>query len=616
MASLSFLSTTQTAPLHHPRKPHQPSPTCIARTRRFHTSCNSTSSNNTTPNTTNTTDTSTKRGVPGSGSGSGSPLRLDRRNVLLGLGGLYGATSLPGREKIALGAPISPPDLSKCHLADGGTGVGNVQCCPPYSSDTVPIDYQFPASSKPLRIRRPAHLLEKEEIEKYKEAIAKMRELTTTDPSDPRGWMQQANVHCQYCNGAYDQVGYDNVRLQVHFSWLFLPWHRWYLHFYERILGNLIGDDSFALPYWNWDTPLGMYAPSIFVDTTSSLYDENRNLSHYPPAVLDYKYAYGDAVPSTEEAVQEVVNQNLLELSKTYKESLTLPELFMGDPIRAGEATETDTEASSGRLEIIHNGVHQWTGPDTVPYMDMGNFYSAGRDPIFYCHHSNVDRMWQIYRSMRGNKTEFKDDDWLNSSFLFVDENKQLVKVKVQDCFNPLKLKYSYEEVELPWAEVGIRKKLTKVTAKAKTLSLIKVSEFGSDPKTLDKATIRVLVTRPKKSRSKTEKEGAVEVLIIKGIQAPIFEPSRFDVYITTPYEGDLVAPSLGEFAGSFTKLPHHGSGKDTGATKTKKSKLKLGINNLLEDIDAEGAEKLVVSLVPRLGQVTVGGVSIDLLNT
>ncbi|MBO8589752.1 hypothetical protein INN88_14220, partial [Staphylococcus aureus] len=43
---------------------------------------------------------------------------------------------------------------------------------------------------------------------------------------------------------------------------------------------------------------------------------------------------------------------------------------------------------------------------------------------------------------------------------------------------------------------------------------------------------------------------------------------------------------------------------------------LKLGINNLLEDIDAEGAEKLVVSLVPRLGQVTVGGVSIDLLNT
>lgn len=186
----------------------------------------------------------------------------------------------------------------------------------------------------------------------------------------------------------------------------------------------------------------------------------------------------------------------------------------------------------------------------------------------------------------------------------------------MKDCFNPIKLKYSYEEVELPWTELGIRKKLVKVKATAKTLSLIKVSEFGSDPKTLDKATIRVLVARPKKSRSKTEKEDAVEVLIISGIQAPIFEPSRFDVYITTPYQGDLVAPSLGEFAGSFVKLPHHGSGKDTSATKTKKSKLKLGINNLLEDIDAEAAENLVVSLVPRLGPVIVGGVSIDLLNT
>ncbi|WP_423787665.1 tyrosinase family protein [Klebsiella pneumoniae] len=24
----------------------------------------------------------------------------------------------------------------------------------------------------------------------------------------------------------------------------------------------------------------------------------------------------------------------------------------------------------------------------------MGHFYSAGLDPVFFCHHSNVDRMW------------------------------------------------------------------------------------------------------------------------------------------------------------------------------------------------------------------------------
>ncbi|XXG59817.1 hypothetical protein AAC387_Pa04g1835 [Persea americana] len=207
MASLSFLATTTTTsfPLHHPPKSSSTAPR-----RRFYTCCKTReSSSKNTANTTDTTDNS-KREKPE----SGSVLRLDRRNVLLGLGGLYGASTLTGRGNMAVGAPISPPDLSKCHLADGGDGVGKVQCCPPYGSDTPIVDYQFPSSLKPLRVRRPAHLLEKEEIEKYKEAITKMRELTKTDPNDPRGWMQQANVHCQFCNGAFDQVGFDSALLQ------------------------------------------------------------------------------------------------------------------------------------------------------------------------------------------------------------------------------------------------------------------------------------------------------------------------------------------------------------------------------------------------------------------
>ncbi|XXG59818.1 hypothetical protein AAC387_Pa04g1836 [Persea americana] len=309
-----------------------------------------------------------------------------------------------------------------------------------------------------------------------------------------------------------------------------------------------------------------------------------------------------------------MVNKNLLQIRTSYKEGLTLPELFVGDPVRAGE-TMDDSTNSSGSLETIHNGVHQWTGPDTEPYMDTGNFYSAARDPIFFCHHSNVDRMWHIYRAMRGHKTEFEDTDWLDASFLSMDENKQLVKVNVRDSLNSLKLKYTYEEVALPWAETGLRTKITKVTTKDKTDdTTVAVSEFGSSPITLDK-TIRVLVTRPKTSRSKTDKEEAVETLVISGIQAPIFKPSRFDVYVTTPSGDGVVSSDLGELAGSFTKLPHHGDSKDSTTTQTKKTKLKLGINNLLEDIDAEAAEKLVVSLVPRLGKITVGGVSVQLLN-
>lgn len=80
---------------------------------------------------------------------------------------------------------------------------------------------------------------------------------------------------------------------------------------------------------------------------------------------------------------------------------------------------------------MIHNTVHNWTGKETVPHIDMGLFSTAAQDPIFFSHHSNLDRMWHIYRCMRGYKTEFNDNDWLDASFLFVDENRNLVKVKV-----------------------------------------------------------------------------------------------------------------------------------------------------------------------------------------
>ncbi|MFS7947023.1 putative catechol oxidase [Helianthus anomalus] len=43
--------------------------------------------------------------------------------------------------------------------------------------------------------------------------------------------------------------GFPDIEIQIHNSWLFFPFHRWYLYFYERILGKLINDPTFALPF-------------------------------------------------------------------------------------------------------------------------------------------------------------------------------------------------------------------------------------------------------------------------------------------------------------------------------------------------------------------------------
>lgn len=152
----------------------------------------------------------------------------------------------------------------------------------------------------------------------------------------------------------------------------------------------------------------------------------------------------------------------------------------------------------------------------------------------------------------------------------------------------------------------------SKLTAMETEDELLRVEEFGTQPRRLDPTRpLRVLVARPKKSRTKAEKEQEVEVLQINGIRVDPRSATRFDVYIAAP-RGDLAGPGLGEFAGIFLKLPY----KREDSVVVRTAGLKLGLTSLLDDMNADDAEKLVVSLVLRAGDVTVGDISIDLRKT
>lgn len=537
---------------------------------------------------------------------SASSKRVDRRDVLLGLGGLYGAAGIAGQ---ALASPVTIPDRNACGIASSPSFPGTpLYCCPPEKVRTAPI-VQWQSSSKgPLRVRKPAQDLNKDEVAKFKAAVQAMKDL---DPEDPWHYDQQAKVHCAYCNGAYKQVGFE-VPLQVHFSWLFLPWHRWYLYFFERILGKLIQDESFALPFWNYDTPEGMYMPSIYVDPTSSLYNPRRNLKHLE-LLMNFNYSYdSEALPGPE---KEVIQSNLVELRTIFDSGIPTPELFMGDPVSAGELTASDADDSAGALERFHNIVHMWVGrhkdEKIDPYIDMGDFSTAAKDMLFYAHHSNVDRLWEIYRTRRGKKLEFKSNDWLNAEFIFFDENRQVVKVNVTDSLSTLDLGYTYKDtVPTPWLE-PTRPKRPAAKPRSGSFSMVPVTEFGTEPRALVDAPIRALVSRPKTGRSLDEKEDENEILFVDGIEVVEEGAVRFDVFIATPF-GNFAGPDYGLPAGSFVKLPH----KHKAGSKQRKAKLKLGITKLLEDLKADNAQKLVVTLVPRTGTVNIGGVHVELFKT
>ncbi|KAI3994167.1 hypothetical protein MKX01_012424 [Papaver californicum] len=507
---------------------------------------------------------------------------IDRRNMLLGLGSLYGATSAAGFGAdgcMAVAAPIPPPDLSDCGPANLPPGVPSINCCPP--TTTKIIDFELPCPDTPLRVRPAAHLVDAAYIAKINKAYELMRALPD---DDPRSFRNQANVHCAYCDAAYSQIlaGYPNLEIQVHRCWLFFPFHRWYLYFHEKILGTLIGDPTFTLPYWNWDSPAGMRMPSLYTNPGSALYDPLRDPLHQPPNLLDLNYNGVD----TNLPPQQLIFQNLTTMYRQMVSGGKTPTLFLGSPYRAGDPPAP----GSGTIEDVpHGPVHRWTGDRRQPNgEDMGNFYSAARDPIFFAHHSNVDRMWTIWKSLGGRRQDFTDPDFLNASFILYDEKKQLVRVTVKDSLEQENLRYKYQDVEIPWLQ-------TK--PKAPTTKKVDKNDVGTTafPVTLDK-TVQVVVKRPiTKKRSKKEKADKEEMLIINGVEFYRGAPVKFDVFIN--YDGEAGLDSTA-CAGSLANVPHaHGDQVNYERIKTP---LKLALNDMLEDLEAEDDEDIVVTMVPR----------------
>ena len=151
--------------------------------------------------------------------------RIDRRDVLLGLGGAAAAAGLgTGRGRGAIAAPIQAPDPGDCHPPDLPDTAPDINCCPAYATGIT--DFRLPQRGfmQPLRVRPAAHLVDAEYLAKYERAVALMKQLPA---DDPRSFQQQWRVHCAYCDGAYDQVGFPDLELQIHNCWLFFPWHRY-----------------------------------------------------------------------------------------------------------------------------------------------------------------------------------------------------------------------------------------------------------------------------------------------------------------------------------------------------------------------------------------------------
>jgi tyrosinase len=230
--------------------------------------------------------------------------------------------------------------------------------------------------NRPTR-RNIAHLPPNDPIvQTYRDAVTAMKALPA---ADPRSWEKQANIHFDHC---------------PHGNWYFLPWHRAYLYYFERICRKLTGNHSFALPYWNWSTSPSI--PGVFWGAGNPLFDANR------------------AATAASMASAAFVGPSVLE------NILNEPNFFV---FASGQAVGQRTFSTYGMLEgTPHNYVHGFVGGD------MGAFHSP-RDPVFWTHHNMVDCMWVEWNINRRHPNT-NDPAWTNFTFTdFADENGNSVTV-------------------------------------------------------------------------------------------------------------------------------------------------------------------------------------------
>ncbi|KAL3697256.1 hypothetical protein R1sor_011332 [Riccia sorocarpa] len=341
-------------------------------------------------------------------------------------------------------------------------------CCPPKYNGTI-VDF-IPEkelnSSKPLRVRKALQCLSEKEQLEYKAKLDRAYTILRNLPEDdPRSLYQHCILHCAYGTGALVQPG-TNITIDIHFSWLFYPFQRWFVFFHERILQNVLEDPEFSLHFWNWDNgatvrkpnssdggcyKVGHFVPQVYNDSSTAQYEAKRSYRAFMSDLpVDLSMIPEERADPPLRTADVVVPRNVASMYVAMMLNGSTTRGFIGGEYRVGDTQVLDPLTRGGSLEVRgHASAHWWVGGP------LGLVPTSASDPLFFAHHSNVDRLWNNWHNLPGaERKDYDDPDFLNAEYLFWDETATLRRVNVRDSLSIEVL--ALEEVHFPtrWNKV------------------------------------------------------------------------------------------------------------------------------------------------------------------
>jgi tyrosinase len=271
----------------------------------------------------------------------------------------------------------------------------------------------------------------------YADGVGAMMKLAQTNPSHPANWVNQAAIHKHRGSSVSGRLE-DQCQ---HACFFFFPWHRMYLFRFEQIIRSHLDPavaDDWALPYWNYsDVPERSALPPAFRQpqrpdgTDNPLFTQLRNVSN----AVDIN-AGNPLLPA---AVSLVAAMRPDVFTRSVRGA---PPGFGGG--RTNPLFHHDQEGpGSGPLEVTpHGSVHNQVGGLNGL---MTRLRTAALDPIFWLHHANIDRLWEVWLRSNPPHSNPTDGDWLMMPFDFVDEFGTRVSMAVSEVLEiENQLHYTY----------------------------------------------------------------------------------------------------------------------------------------------------------------------------
>lgn len=425
----------------------------------------------------------------------------------------------------------------------------------------------------------------------YGKAVAALKQRPITDPTS---WRYMAAVHGYPGHDADpfavageampsgpDQTAFWNQC--QHHSWFFLPWHRAYLAAFEQIVADAVvqagGPDGWALPYWNYD----------YKDPDPALPSDNPGVDQYralPPAFQDDESALFVQQRDLPGETPPYILPQDASLNCLTHQGFDDPR--PGDYGFGGPKTgfHHGSDGAEGWLEQVpHDSVHGDVGGF------MGAFETAALDPIFWLHHANIDRLWEVWRLRYPRSANPADPAWLKPTppFRLHDKSRNVWSFTPQDMLDTTKVLhgYRYDDVSDPLPHPAVQPHMVAAMAAPLPPELVAASDKTSIDIDAPSTTVRVTFDDAARKAATDRLKGARPARAIMNFENITGSGGSSNIRVTIEAAGASAGPPLlaGHISVFGLNLASRAAGLHGGSGLTKT----LDVSLILERLQQGG---------------------------